>query len=473
MIDITFRKDRPTNPSLEAVLLYEDQVENSLPLGQYLNSKPDAKVVEVIKATSTGTHRMLIASLGNRLASSKLQRERCGAELYKTALQGVDVCLTVDVRNLDVDALDVIMGILLASWSFNCYKSRKEPFQQLAQVEVICSDPSKLEATFQRFKAIATGVFYAKDLTSEPPNALFPAAYAERVKDLERLGVVVEILDEQAMQKLGMTALLTVGKGSCHPPRMVILRWIGAEDNRDPVVLVGKGVCFDSGGLCLKPGKSQVDMKWDKAGAGVVAGVIKALAMQKAKTNVIGILGLAENMPDGGAARPGDVISSLSGKTIEIVNTDAEGRLVLADCLSYAQQEFNPMVMVDLGTLTTETFASLGTAYAGLYSNDPQLAQTLRKAADLSGDQLWELPMGPYFAKQLESTIADIKNMGLEGCGENGAAAEFLRAFVSDAIPWAHIDIAGVSWTLDETPKYVTGYGVRLLEEWIMESIDS
>ncbi len=465
MIEIMFSNNSTQDRPLEAILVYDDQME---PFAQYFACKPTAKIVELIQLVSKGTQRTLVAFLGNRLSSSTSQREQCGTELYQIARQGVESSITIDVRNLGTESLDVIMGLLLASWSFDRYKSQKDTSAHLELAIVLCNDPSELQKKFERFRAIAEGLFYAKNLTAEPPNVLFPAAYAEKVKELEMLGVTVEILDEKALEKIGMTAVLAVGKGSCHAPRVAILKWMGREDGQEPIVLVGKGVCFDSGGLCLKPAKAQADMKWDKAAAGVVAGVIKALALQKATTNVIGVLGLVENMPDGGAARPGDVISSMSGKTIEIFNTDAEGRLVLADCLYYAQQRWNPRVLLDLGTLTVETFASLGTEYAGLYANNRELAKSLLEAGDISGDKLWELPMGEYFAKQLESSIADVKNMGTEGCGENGAAAEFLRYFVSDKIRWAHIDIGGVSWTLEGVSKCVTGYGVRLLEEWMM-----
>jgi leucyl aminopeptidase len=282
--------------------------------------------------------------------------------------------------------------------------------------------------------------------------------------------VKVEILQEADLHQAGMEALLAVGKGSQNKSAVVIMTWNGNKRKTPPVVVVGKGICFDSGGLCLKKPHHQLDMKWDKAGAGVVAGLIKALALQKAAVNIVGVIGLAENMPDGNATRPGDIIRTKSGQTVEIADTDAEGRLVLADCLWYAKERFKPSVMIDLGTLTIETIACLGNRYGGLYSSCPKLAANLKEAGRVSGDEVWELPMGEFFAKQIESSVADMKNVGSELCGENGAAAEFLRRFVGD-VPWAHLDIAGVSWTKEDLPlasKGVIGFGVRLLEEWVM-----
>lgn len=403
-----------------------------------------------------------------RLGSTRKSREEAGAELYKRASKRNERVMVLDLKHSGPDGLDLVTGMLLGSWRFDKYRTRLKT-AGLERVVILNSS----EAAFKRMNAVCEGICYARELTSEPANILFPAAYAERLQELEVLGIGVEILDEHDLKKLGMTALLAVGKGSPNPPRVAILTWNGTTETKSPVAIIGKGVCFDAGGLCLKPIAHQYEMKWDKAGAGVVAGLLKSLALSKAPVHVIGVLGLVENMPDGAATKPGDVITTMSGQTVEILNTDAEGRLVLADCLWYSQKRFLPSVMIDLGTMTMETFASLGNVYAGLYSNDAVLTQQLKSAGEHSEDWVWELPMGSFFAKQIESDVADIKNIGVEFCGENGAAAEFLKCFVSH-IPWAHLDIAGVSWTKEELPlcpKGVTGYGVRLLEEWIITNI--
>lgn len=457
--------------SLTAVLPVYDN-EGTVPdlLNQALHFRPDAKVVEVCYADAGTLKRQMAVRLGNRQDCTRKNREEAGAELYKKASDSTDAALLLDLRQIGEDGLDLAAGMLLASWKFDLYRREEKP-AKLKRVVLLCSSVSALEKKFHRIKAACEGVCYARALTSQPANVFFPKAYGESLNELKAIGVDVELLDETALKSLGMTGILAVGKGSVHPPCIAILTWNGAKTAKQPIAVVGKGVCFDSGGLCIKPTVHQYEMKWDKAGAGVVAGVIKSLALAKAPVHVIGILGLVENMPDGAATKPGDVIKTMSGQTVEILNTDAEGRLVLADCLWYAQKRYAPSAIVDLGTMTMETFASLGNYYAGMYVNDRTLAKELKEAGEISGDEVWELPMGAPFAKQIESEVADFKNLGVELCGENGAAAEFLRRFVAD-VPWAHLDIAGVSWSKEDLPlsvKGVTGFGVRLLEEWILK----
>lgn len=351
--------------------------------------------------------------------------------------------------------LELLMKTLLDTWRFDKYRTVKEK-PTLETVYVRTED----KARFERLKAIVEGVYFAKDLTIEPANCLYPKLFAERLLELQNYGVEVELLDVEKLP-----CLLAVSQGSGHAPYAVAMRWKGPNSPSEPTLIVGKGVCFDSGGLCIKKPDIQRDMKMDKAAAGAVAGLMKALSLSKSSSHVVGIVGLVENMPDGKAIRPGDVIRSLSGQTIEIVDTDAEGRLVLADLLYYGIERYNPEVVIDLGTLTPEVFGTLGTGYAGLYSDDEELVEELIAAGKKSKDLLWRLPMGEGFAKQIESPIADMKNLGDEFCGESGACAEFLRKFVSISA-WAHIDIAGVCWTKE---KSVTGFGVRLLEEFIYE----
>lgn len=397
------------------------------------------------------------------LKLNKKAKEDLGASFAK-AIKEREGNILLDLKGEGIESFDFLTGFLLAEWSFDKYKTQKSTTQN--ELIVLVNDSSVFKK-FDVLKAEVLAVNYARDLIAEPANVLYPMAFAERLKDLSPLGIGVEILDKNALDEIGMTALLAVAKGSENLPAVAILRWNGADHAKTNVALVGKGVCFDSGGLCLKQPKYQLEMKWDKAGAGVVAGVLKALALLKLPVNVVGVLGLVENMPDGKSLKPGDIIPTLSGQTVEIIDTDAEGRLVLADCITYVQKHFQPETLIDLGTLTQETFASLGTAFAGLYSRDEELTDKLKAAGERSLDRLWHLPMGDYFAKQIESDVADMKNMGEEHWGENGAAAEFLSRYVT-VKKWAHLDIAGVSWTKD---KVITGFGVRLLIDFIKDQL--
>lgn len=436
---------------------------------EVMKMKPYDAVVEMFLGIHQAQQRCLVVRLDAQ--SNRKKCEEAGAALYKKFLEGTEKRLVIDIRHIPDEGCDLLAGLLLASWRFDKYRTQLKPAEQggLDQIDVVCHRPKEMQRKFARQHATIEGVVYARSLTSEPPNVLSPVTYAETFRELEQYGVKVEVLLEADLRRAGMEALLAVGKGSQNKSAVVIMTWNGFKQKTPPVVFVGKGICFDSGGLCLKKPQNQLDMKWDKAGAGVVAGLIKALALQKAAVHAVGVIGLAENMPDGNATRPGDIVRTKSGQTVEIADTDAEGRLVLADCLWYAKERFKPSAMIDLGTLTIETIACLGNRYGGLYSSCAKLAASLKEAGRVSGDEVWELPMGEFFAKQIESSVADMKNIGSELCGENGAAAEFLRRFVGD-VPWAHLDIAGVSWTREDLPlasRGVIGFGVRLLEEWV------
>lgn len=472
-MNIQFTNQNEFKDAVWAVTLFEKEEEHFLPDAavKAMRKKPHQPIVEVFVYEGSTTKRMLAVQLGLRHQSSAMHREELGAAIYKKSIEGNEETCILDLTNREEEGLDLAAGFLLASWSFNKYRTQIKPNEngRIETLVVLCRHPEEMKQKFRRKEAAIKGVQFACSLTSEPPNVLYPTAYAQRLKELEADGVAVEILDEKALEQIGMSALLAVGKGSMQASAVAVMTWNGLQEKSSPTVVVGKGVCFDSGGLCLKPTAHQHDMKWDKAGAGVVAGLMKALALSHAPVHVVGIVGLVENMPDGGASRPGDVIRTMSGQTVEIVNTDAEGRLVLADCLWYAIERYQPHTVIDLGTLTIETMACLGTVYAGLFSNSQKLAAELMKAGEISGDLLWQLPMGAPFAKQIESGVADMKNVGIDLCGENAAAAEFLKRFVKET-PWAHIDIAGVSWIKEEHPlkqKGVTGFGVRLLEEWL------
>lgn len=472
---ITFTSDVPQRPNTLAIAVNGNESCFSLPSGvaEAIKRKPHESIIEAFIPDGSHLCRYIVAKMDPK--ADRRKREETGASLLKKLMECPEHELVIDIRCAGAEGLDLLTGICLADWRFDTYRTEKPHgrLQPLDCISVICNDPKGLDKQFHRNRAVIEGVLHARSLTSEPPNVMYPMAYADRLKDLERYGVAVEILDENALSSIGMEALLAVGKGSQHASAVAIMTWNGLKEAAQPVLIAGKGVCFDSGGLCLKPGKNQLEMKWDKSGAGVVAGLVMALALQNAPVHVVGIVGLVENMPDGKAAKPGDIIRTMSGQTVEIANTDAEGRLVLADCLWYGRQRFNPSVLVDLGTLTLETVASLGNRYGGLYTTCPKLADNLKKAGKATGDELWELPMGDFFAKQIESSVADMKNLGVEFCGENGAAAEFLRKFAGDT-PWAHLDIAGVSWTMEDlplAPKGVTGFGVRLLEEWLHSQV--
>jgi leucyl aminopeptidase len=375
-------------------------------------------------------------------------------------------------------AADFALGLRLRGYRFDKYKTRKKDSEDNgaeAPHFVIGSSHAAAarEAGHERF-AIAEGVELARNLVNEPPNVLFPLEFADRAKALEKLGVDVHILDEKAMGKLGMNALLAVGRGSARESRLVAMRWNGARSKRaKPVAVVGKGVCFDSGGISIKPAAGMEDMKGDMGGAACVVGLMHALASRKAKINVVGIVGLVENMPDGDAIRPGDIITSMSGQTIEIVNTDAEGRLVLADALWYAQETYSPRAIIDLATLTGAIIVALGNDVAGLFSNNDELAERLRAAGEATGEKVWRMPLGAAYDKLIDSKFADMKNTG----GRHGGsitAAQFIQRFVKET-PWAHIDVAGTAMgspPSDINQSWGSGWGVRLLNRLIADSYE-
>jgi leucyl aminopeptidase len=368
---------------------------------------------------------------------------------------------------------DMAMGMRLRAYSFDRYKTkRKDDDQKPAQVKVgiAVSGVAAVQKAFASRDAIASGVMLARDLVNEPPNVLFPEEFARRTNSLKKFGVTVEILDVPAMKKLGMNALLGVGQGSEHASRMVVMRWNGGKKGVPPVAFIGKGVCFDTGGISIKPAGGMEDMKGDMAGAACVVGLMQALAQRKAKVNAVGAIGIVENMPDGKAQRPGDIVTTMSGQTIEIINTDAEGRLVLADVLHYVNKRFKPKFMVNLATLTGAIIVALGHEYAGMFSNDDTLSERLTKAGQATGERVWRMPLGPEYDKKIDSKFADMKNTG----GRDGGAitaAQLLARFV-DKTPWAHLDIAGTGFASpqsDISKSWGSGYGVRLLDRLVAD----
>jgi leucyl aminopeptidase len=374
------------------------------------------------------------------------------------------------IRPGDVAAL-LASGLRLRTYGFDGYKTKKKDNgADIKQVSLLTSAAAAARKAFQAFDAVADGVHMARDLVNEPPNTLYPEEFAKRAKELEKLGVKVEILDPKQMDKIGMRALLGVGLGSARPPRVAVMRWSGGKSGAKPVAFVGKGVTFDTGGISIKPSAGMEDMKGDMAGAACVVGLMAALAKRKARVNAVGIIGLVENMPDGAAQRPGDIVKSLSGQTIVIINTDAEGRLVLADLLWYVQDKFKPQFMVDLATLTGAVLVALGKEHAGLFSNDDELSERLGAVGRATGERVWRLPLASEYDKLIDSEFADMKNTGGRNAGSI-TAAQFLQRFVND-VPWAHLDVAGVAMDSPKTAisqSWASGWGVRLLDRLVAE----
>jgi leucyl aminopeptidase len=365
-------------------------------------------------------------------------------------------------------------GIRLRAYKFDRYKTKKKDGEDSAlraDVSVAVADVAAARKAFAPDSQTVDGVILARELVNEPPNVLYPAEFARRATQLRKLGVDVEVLDVKAMTKLGMGALLGVAQGSAHAGRTVIMRWNGGKRGEAPVAFVGKGVCFDTGGISIKPAGNMEDMKGDMGGAACVVGLMHALAARKAKVNAVGAIGLVENMPDGNAQRPGDIVTSMSGQTIEIINTDAEGRLVLADVLWYVAKKFKPKFMVDLATLTGAIVVALGTEFAGMFSNNDELAERLTKSGTATGERVWRMPLGPEYDKMIDSQFADVRNTGGSRNGGSITAAQFLQRFVDDT-PWAHLDIAGTAMGAPKTDinqSWGSGYGVRLLERLVAD----
>lgn len=441
------------------------------------------QMVMVMAPAGTRLSRLLICGVGKPADIQSKNIEDLGGNIAaKFALSGEkSVTVIVDVlegadEGEAVLAAHLGFGAMLRSYRFDYYKTKQKPQEKpsLNKVSISVVNPTAARNHFKPLKGIADGVFVTRDLVSEPANVLYPKEFADRAKKLTELGVKVEVLSEKQMEKLGMGALLGVGQGSVRESQMVIMQWNGATSTKaKPIAFIGKGVTFDTGGISLKPGAGMEMMKWDMGGAGTVTGLMHALAARQAKVNAVGIIGLVENMPDGNAQRPGDVVTSMSGQTIEVINTDAEGRLVLADALWYTQDRFKPELMVDLATLTGAIMVSLAHEYAGLFSNNDELSDKLIAAGKATGEELWRMPMGPAFDKMINSKIADMKNIGGR-YGGSTTAAQFLERFVNK-VPWAHLDIAGMAWhdkTAPTVPSGGTGYGVRLLNQFVAENYE-
>ena len=366
---------------------------------------------------------------------------------------------------------NILIGTLSKNYSFDNYK-QKNQIKKIVNISLICSNKNFVKQSLKYAESINAGVTETRNLVTTPPNILNPRNFVNQVQKLKKNGLKIEILDENKLKKLGMNALLGVGQGSSNKSYVAIMKWNGTKKNSKPLGFVGKGVCFDTGGISLKPARFMEEMKYDMAGAGTVVGLMKTLATRKAKINAVGIIGLVENMPDGNAQRPGDVVKSYSGKSIEIFNTDAEGRLVLADILTYAEKRFKPKFIVNLATLTGAIIISLGNEYSGLFSNNDQLADRINKVGYKDNEKAWRLPLNKNFDKLIDSQIADVQNINYSGGAGSITAAQFLQRFILNKTPWAHLDIAGMAWNKKATktiPMGATGYGVKLLNRLVEE----
>ncbi|MDE2464731.1 MAG: leucyl aminopeptidase [Alphaproteobacteria bacterium] len=435
------------------------------------------QMLEVLAPAQVKASRILLVGLGAAEELDGLKAEQIAADVTGRLLSSGEKSIHFAVdrpRGLKLDdaelAAHLAMGVELRAYSFDKYRTRQldERAATVRKVTIGTKDVAGARKLWRELSAVAEGMYLARDLVNEPPNVLFPAEFARRTKKLSALGLKVEVLGPAQMKKLGFGALLGVGQGSAHEPQLVVMQWLGARNRKAaPIAFVGKGVCFDSGGLSLKPAASMIGMKGDMGGAAAVTGTMHALAARKAKVNAIGVIGLVENMPSGTAQRPDDVVTSLSGQTIEVLNTDAEGRLVLADALTYTQRRFKPRLVIDLATLTGAIMVALGAEHAGLFSNDDNLAAQLAQAGREEGEPVWRMPLATNYDKLLKSKIADMKN--ISGGPHAGAvvAAQFLQRFIVDRQSWAHLDIAGVAWQDGEqkalVPSWGVGWGVRIL----------
>jgi leucyl aminopeptidase len=424
--------------------------------------------------------RVALAGIGSPTADDRTAAiERAGAGLAARFLTSGEAGLTFDLSGSGLSAQEsaaALLGARLRAWRHDAYRT-KLPDDQKPSLETIAvvGAPDGAAAAWEREAAVAEGVEFTRQLVTEPANVIYPESFVARCQDrMAGTGLTLRVLDEREMASLGMGALIGVAQGSERPGRLLVMEWNGGAAGEAPVAFVGKGVTFDTGGISIKPAGGMEDMKWDMGGAGAVAGAMLALALRGARANVVGVCGLVENMPDAKAQRPGDVVTSMSGQTIEVINTDAEGRLVLCDALTWVQREYKPAAIVDLATLTGAIIATLAAEYAGLFSNDDDLAAKLSAAGNASGEKLWRLPMGSTYDKMIDSPIADMKNVG----GRHGGsitAAQFLQRFIDKGTPWAHLDIAGTVWA--DKPgniwdKGATGYGVRLLDRYVRDALE-
>jgi leucyl aminopeptidase len=442
--------------------------------GEGFKAKKGEKL-DLVAPAGVPAARVVVVGLGGDRERESRDFVLLGGKVGGLLPAGRDVSILFDMVGAGAgEAADFALGIGLKAYDFDRYKTRKKDDEDKpapGAVSIHLQDFVAARKAMKPRDGLLDGVNIARDLVNEPPNVLTPAEFARRAAQLQKLGVEVEILGEKELKKIGMRALLGVGQGSAEDSQVAIMRWNGARDAKAaPIAFIGKGVVFDTGGISIKPAQGMEDMKGDMAGAACVVGLMHALAARKARCNVVGAIGLVENMPDGAAQRPGDIVTSLSGQTIEIINTDAEGRLVLADVLWYVQDRFKPQFMINLATLTGAILVALGQEHAGLFSNNDELAQRLFDSGKVTGEKVWRLPLGPEYDKMIDSKFADMKNTGGR-FGGSITAAQFLQRFVN-SVPWAHLDIAGTgmgSPTTDINRSWGSGWGVRLLDRLVSD----
>ena len=438
------------------------------------------ELIAIIGPPGLKLSRIVVAGLGKPEAVDARLLEELGGRLVAD-LNGAGesaATLAIDIGDAaamkpEAAAAHLAFGAALRAYRFDRYRTKEKPEQKpsLAAVTVATAAPEAAPAAYRALAAAAEAVAFTRDLVSEPANTIYPETLARQAASLAELGLAVEILDEHRLRELGMGALLGVAQGSARPPRVVVMEHKGGAPGTPPLAFLGKGVTFDTGGISIKPSAGMGDMKWDMAGAGTVIGLMRVLAARQARVNAVGIVGLVENMPSGTAQRPGDIVRSLSGQTIEVLNTDAEGRLVLADVLWYCQDRFKPQLMVDLATLTGAVIVALGHDHAGLFANNDQLAERLIAAGAAVGEKVWRLPLAEAYDRALDSEAADMKNIAGDRAAGSIVGAQFLQRFVNN-VPWAHLDIAGVAWSKKDAPtvpKGATGFGVRLLDRFVAD----
>jgi len=483
-IQINYKNSNQKKPAANLVL-FTDEKFNISSLKKHISAVEFSYISDLLKTSDlkknllffeiNSKKTIFLVSIKKDLKTSDV--ESLGAKFYSYINydRKNDYFVNSDTINSKIENFVgyFLHGLKLRSYEFNIYKSKKN--KKFISVNVI-GNKNKVSTQNQlRFKALEEGTFFARDLVSEPGNILHPDEYAKRLSSLKKIGLKINIYDEKKLKKLGMNALLGVGQGSIRGTYLVTMEWNGLKNNTKPLAFVGKGVCFDTGGISLKPAKFMEDMTYDMAGSATVVGLMKNLALRKAKINAVGVVGLVENMPGGNAQRPGDIVKSYSGKTIEVLNTDAEGRLVLADALTFTEKRFKPKFMVDLATLTGAIIVSLGSEYAGLFSNDEKLSKQLLSAGEKVDEKLWRMPLHKNFDKLIDSKNADMQNINYVGGAGSTTAAQFLQRFILNKTPWAHLDIAGMAFS-----KYggalnsggATGYGVRLLNKLIEDDYE-
>ncbi|ACI54364.1 leucyl aminopeptidase [Rhizobium leguminosarum] len=444
-------------------------------------SAKSMSALDIVAPEGASVERIVVIGLGKAADLTAHDWLKAGGTAAARIKNTDKTAVFIDVPGRETSAraaADFALGMLLRTYSFDTYKTKKNDDEEKAgksvKVTIVTTDPAGAKKAFSDSEAIAGGVNLARDLVNEPPNVLGPVEFAAKAKELEKLGIEVEILTEKEMRRFGMGALLGVAQGSVRPPRLAVMQWKGGKAKDRPVAFIGKGVVFDTGGISIKPAAGMEDMKGDMGGAAAVTGLMHVLASRKAAVNAVGIIGLVENMPDGNAQRPGDIVTSMSGQTIEVINTDAEGRLVLCDALWYCNDRFKPQFMINLATLTGAIVVALGNVHAGLFSNDDQLSAQLTEAGLSTNEKLWRMPLGKDYDKLIDSKFADMKNTGGRQAGSI-TAAHFIKRFVQDT-PWAHLDIAGTAMgsPQDEiNQSWGSGFGVRLLDELVRAHYES